>query len=246
MSTSVLVKRLAAGAVSLIGLANFASAANALTLAGSSGTWSNVVGGSGVEFQTVGSENQVRWGTPLGSGKSGLGFSGVGSSTFEIGDVFQIGTLRHFNSPITFGTNASSADLDITLNFLAPAITQAFTFTFSIAETINQAPASSCPFPSTIPCSDKISFPSALGSSSFSIDGVNYTLQLLGFSNTPGGSLVSEFISEEGGTNSAFLYGKITSMKPTAVPEPGSVMGILGFAALGAGSIWKRKQQQKV
>lgn len=239
MSISTLLKLSMATIGATVGF--FATAANALTLAGSSGTWSNVVGGSGVQFQTLGSENQVRWGTSVGSGKSGLGFTGVGSSTFEIGDVFQVGALRHFNTPIIAGTGAASADLDITLNFSAPAIAQAFTFTFSITETINQAPASSCPFPSTIPCSDKISFPSALGASNFSIGGVNYTLQLLGFSNTPGGALVSEFISEEGGTNTAFLYGKITSMTPTDVPEPVSIIGILGFAALGVGSMSKRK-----
>ncbi|MEA5575333.1 THxN family PEP-CTERM protein [Anabaena sp. UHCC 0451] len=232
---------LVATATATIGI--FANSASALTLNSSSGTWSNTVGGSGVVTQTVGSENQVRWGSPLtNDGKSGLGFTGVGTTTFNPGDTFLLGTLRHFNNVISGGTAASQTKLNVNLNFSSPLTTQAFGFDLAIDETPNVAPASSCPYTSTIPCSDKISFPNAFPGNTFNIAGTDYTLQLLGFSDTLGGNLVQDFISQEGGTNSAYLYGKLTSVTPTSVPEPSSAVAVLALGALGAGQVIKRKK----
>ena len=65
------------------------TAANALTLNGSSGNWSDPIGGEFIEYQTVGEEKQIRWGNPVTPGaKSGLGFTGVDSADIELENVF--------------------------------------------------------------------------------------------------------------------------------------------------------------
>jgi hypothetical protein len=239
MTTANLIKNISLIATATATMGIFASSASALTLNSSTGTWSNTVGGANVNTQTVGTENQVRWGTPATTaGQSGLGFTGVGITNFNPGDTFLLGTLRHFNNPIYDA--ASQTKLNVNLNFSTPVTTQAFGFNLAIDETPNVA--GQCSYYSVKPCSDKISFPNALPGNSFNIAGTDYTLQLLGFSNTVGGSLVTDFISQEGGTNSAYLYGKLTAVTPTSVPEPSAGMVVLGLAALASAKVIKRKK----
>lgn len=58
-------------------------------------------------------ENQVRWGEGK-NGQSGLGFQGTSDLTFNLNQVFQIGTLTHYNNAINNGTAASKVDLGST------------------------------------------------------------------------------------------------------------------------------------
>jgi hypothetical protein len=136
------------------GLGLVSSSANAFTftLNQSSGTWSNVIGGydkdgvSTVNFQTIGNENQVHWGTPgkSTSSQSGLGFTGDGGSTRQLGEPFLLGTLRHLNNPIYADTAAKSVDLTINLDFTinpnssqSKHLAKSFAFTLGIDETLN-------------------------------------------------------------------------------------------------------------
>ena len=200
--------------------------AEAISLNLSSGSWHETVGGSGIVYQTVASETQVRWGIPPDGGgisqKSGLGFTGVGPSTFGLGEIFQVGQLRHFNNGILAGTAASAVNLSLFLNFDNPVATQSFNLNLQIEETPNQG---SCAYFSITPCADKISISETSLSSPFSVAGIDYTLQLLGFSLTPGGAPINEFISQEGRTNQAFLFAKVTAAEPEPVPEPATLAG---------------------
>src|ERR671932_794321 len=200
--------------------------AGAISLNLSSGSWNQPVGGSGIVYQTVASETQVRWGTPPGGGgtsqKSGLGFTGVGPSTFGLGEIFQVGQLRHFNNVLLAGTAASAVNLSLSLNFDNPVATPSFNFNLQIEETPNQG---SCAYFSITPCADKIYISETSLSNQFSVAGIDYTLQLLGFSLTPGGVPINEFISQEGGTNQALLFAKVTAAEPEPVPEPATVAG---------------------
>ena len=201
--------------------------AGAISLNLSSGSWNQIVGGSEIVYQTVGSESQVRWGIPLDGGgtsqKSGLGFTGVGPSTFGLGEIFQVGQLRHFNNVISLETAASAVNLSLFLNFDNPVATQSFNLNLQIEETANDS--GTCAYFSIEPCADKISISQASMSNQFSVAGINYTLQLLGFSLTPGGAPINEFISQEGGTNEALLFAKVTAAGSEQVPEPATVAG---------------------
>ena len=91
-----------------------------------------------------------------------------------------------------------------------------------IDETPNEG---TCAYFSITPCADKISISETSLSNKFSVAGIDYTLQLLGFSLTPGHVPINEFISQEGGTNEALLFAKVTAVEPEPVPEPATVAG---------------------
>jgi len=210
-----------------------AHAAEALTLTSSTGSWGTPAGTSVYNYQTVGAENQIRWGDPATSnGPSGLGFTGVGSTPLTIGSIFQLGSLRHFNNPIYAGTAASSVGLSVMLNF-AEIASEVFNFTMTVDETPNSG---TCAYFSLTPCADKIAWSNALGDRSFSYGGKSYTLELAGFKSSPTSDLVSDFISQEGGTSEAYLYGKLSEVPQVpqeSTPEPSVVFGLVGLAALG-------------
>lgn len=211
--------------------------AQAVSLNFASGSWLNPIGGAGLVNQSVEGETQIRWGTPAFGGgvdlKSGLGFTGVSASALALGEIFQLGRLRHFNHPILAGTAASTITLKLLLNLGDPAWSQAFDLNLAIEETPNVA--GNCTYFSVAPCADRIAFSNASLVQNFAFAGVNYTLHLLGFRQQGDETVVNEFISQEGGTSQAFLFAKITAQTPAApVPEPTTLAGA-GFALLGTG-----------
>ncbi|MEQ9549334.1 MAG: THxN family PEP-CTERM protein [Coleofasciculus sp. G3-WIS-01] len=249
---STLTKTTLSGVAITATLGCLASSVDALTLASSSGSWSNVVldngltvnppGSNTVEFLSVGNENQILWGVPaVGSpGKSGLGFAGVENKSFSIGEVFEVGTLRHFNTPILASSpGANTADLGITLDISTVDLEQAFTFNVIIDETLNSTPCQYASDPGN-PCSDKVSFSNTVSSSTFLIDGIEYNIELLGFRDTPTGTSINKLITQEDGTNQTKLFAKITTEK---VPEPTAMVGL---SLLGLYIMGRRNQKQKL
>ena len=221
-----------------VGASLIAASAQAFTFS-SVGSWANPVGGaaSDVGISTVGNENQIRWGSPIDSERSGLGYTG-NSGNVNFGDTILLGSLRHFNNAIAGGTGISSVDLNLNLSFGLPIPSQNFSFKLAIDETSNFGNAADCPFSSTVPCSDKISWTDTTSTNTFSVGGVDYTLQLLGFSSSPGSAPINEFISQEGGTNQTSLYGKV--VRSEAVPEPTTMAG-LALAGAGLAAMRRRK-----
>ncbi|PZV07586.1 MAG: hypothetical protein DCF22_21785 [Leptolyngbya sp.] len=212
-----------------------------------SGTW-DAIANPGVAYQSVGSENQIRWGTgAFTSGiesQSGLGFAGKSSLTASFGEILNLGTLRHFNNPI-YGFVPTSVGLTLNLDFggSLPVLAQAFLFNLAIDETNNAL--NPCPYSpnNAAGCSDKISFASTVSSNSFTVNNKIYTLELLGFSPTPNGTAVNEFISEEGGINEAFLFGRVVETDTSAaVPEPTAIAGVM---LAGAGFRYLRRRQRR-
>jgi hypothetical protein len=233
------------------GLGLVSSSANAFTftLNQSSGTWSNVFDGydewegvNTVDFQTIGKENRVRWGTPADStsGQSGLGFTGAGGSTRQLGEPFLLGTLRHLNNPIYGGTGAEFVDLTINLDFTinpnssqSNHLAKSFAFTLGIDETLNTKiiqkdqngtliedtvdliPRSAlqpwiegenCKYPGITSCPDRIFPQTTIPQDSVNIEGTNYTLEWIGFSNNSLRPLIIPGLTEEKQENAAKLY----------------------------------------
>ena len=235
-------------AAGMLALASVAVASNAnaavITINSTTPTWSNAVGGSGVMLNAQeGAYTTTRWGTPVGGiNKSGLGFDPANppSSAVVTDTNFLLGTLQHYNNPIAAGTAVASVDLALSTAIAgAVPLAQSFAYRFLIDETPNAFP---CAYPSgTNPCADKITFQNLDTSNSFSVNGIAYTIALSGFSTDGGLTFSPDFISQEGTTNAAGLYARITA--PTPVPEPAS-MAIFGAGLLGLGFAKRRRSNK--
>ncbi|MCG8362441.1 MAG: PEP-CTERM sorting domain-containing protein [Pseudanabaenales cyanobacterium] len=247
------------------------SSASAFTLAKMSGSWDNVdltngltVGSNGVapnsnnfvEFLTVDDESQVRWGNPPGSDnssgrKSGLGFTGESDIDIAVGQVFNIGKLRHFNNPI-YTPLGTQVDFSLNMEFADIGLeNQSFDFVFNIDETRNNQ--SVCPYATDAGkgCSDSITWEQSIASSNtFAFEGEEYALELVGFSSTPNSEmLLQQFISQEQETSEAYIFAQIAKVDkpneddPEKVPEPSAMVGV---ALLGTYFVSRRCKQQSV
>ncbi|NLZ24734.1 DUF11 domain-containing protein, partial [Candidatus Dojkabacteria bacterium] len=175
------------------------------------GEWTNISGGSG--YSGVGS-NEIRWGS--GTPKSGLRFTNSGLQSFDTGDSIYLGMLTHLNFPITAGTAANRATLQLTLNFNRPNIGEdnkvTFNYNFDIEETSNSSMSSCKPYQwSLTPCDDRITFPTSYGDTYFFIGDTKYTLVIDGFKEFyPGGNTVTQFVTEENKESTAILVGRLS------------------------------------
>lgn len=188
--------------------------------------------------------------------KSGLGFIGVSNVNLGVGEVFNLGTLKHYNNTIwSDGRAATKTDFSLDLDFGEIGVgQQTFNFALNVDETSNSASNHAggvCPYETTgSGCSDKITWDFAIDSeNSFEFEGEEYTLELVGFNDTPdfNAGAVTDFISQENGTSQASMFARIVKVddpgdpqEPAHVPEPGLMLG-LGAAAL----IFKKTYRQQ-
>jgi hypothetical protein len=221
------------------------AAAPALTMAtpvqidlnGAQAEFISINGGTGHAGE---GSNHITWGTPYApenptGQKSGLRFDGFsGTLNTTVDQAFDLGTLTHENFSVTAGTAAQGARLQFDFDIQgAQPVHQNHMFDLSIDETNNEVPIGQCEYQSDqYACADKISFPQMQGAQNFTLDGVNYTLSLLGFGDSPD-NLMHDFITQERASSSTDLWGVITAA-PMAVPEPG-VLGMFGLGLLGIG-----------
>ncbi|MFK8184016.1 MAG: choice-of-anchor K domain-containing protein [Phormidesmis sp.] len=180
--------------------------------------------------------------------KSGLGFEGVNDLNIEMGDIFNIGSLTHFNQAIwANGKAADSAELSIDLDFGDFGIgKQTFDFQISIDETINNTTGCAYYTEEGNTCSDKVAWDWAIDeSNTFEHEGEEYTLELVGFADSFNSSnIVDSFISQEGGDNSASIFARLVTVDRTQdIPEPASLFGLAGLGLYFARSRKKQAAQ---
>jgi hypothetical protein len=173
------------------------------------------VGFSGVDPNA----SRVLWGSPLGGGatsKSGLTWLGSSGLLTQFDQQFPIGQLTHANNPVAGSTSIDGVKLTYQLSVTdggTTVINAAVPVTINVEDTPNVA--GSCPYPSDPgkECSDRItwSLPTATSVIPANASGGPYLLNIIGFRATLSASspLVTEFISQEGGTNSAYLWATI-------------------------------------
>ena len=220
----------------------YATSASALTITVNSvvGTWTDtspVAGISGVGTSTI------SWGNPVGpGGQSGYTFDGVApppQGPFNEGQVFSIGEFIHNNQPIT-GTTLQTAELtldwSITVENGAPPMNIMGTsvYDFNHNETPNNP--GSCPPGSVSVCDDIVTF--VLNDEEtdvFTFNGEQYIFTISSF--LVDGSPVTDFLTQEGKENTAFLQGSVN-----VVPVPAAVW-LLGSAVAGLGVAGWRKRQ---
>jgi hypothetical protein len=149
-----------------------------------------------------------------------LDFTGSSFDT-ETENIFSFGDLEYYNGTIISGTGAESVDLSVTLDLSTPTGIESFDYQFGLINTPNT--------PDPAASADYVIFPNALPTNTFLVDGVDYTLELIGFGEVSGGgySIIDEFHVLEGSSARAQLLGRITSNIPQSVPEPSTVTSLL-------------------
>lgn len=196
-----------------------------------SGTWSNPVGEntalSTVTYQTVGLQNQIRWGSG-DKGKSGLGFTGedyTPSLQLIPETNFLLGTLQHFNNPIETGTAISSVTLNLAALFEGPPVSINFLYSTIVDETPNTGKINNCDYSSTVACADKISINSVSNQSTFKIGNDEFTIASFFLDNN--GAPTNSLISQEGGTTTAQVFGRLTTkLGQTPIDPPRKALWI--------------------
>jgi len=207
--------------------------------ASSSGVWTKVSGGSGV---TGTGTEEVRWGTKIMGQKSGLRFDGQ-SVASSFGQEFCLGKLTHFNWPITSGSAANGATLQIQMKFTNPALGSVyFTYDMGIDETPNTGTCDECKYkPCDDPCPDKISWPSVPpANQSFELNGDTYTLQIVGIKDScSGGNTLKHFITQEEKNNVGYLVGRIVlTSRPDAIDDEYETKTNVPLTVPAPGVLW--------
>jgi hypothetical protein len=158
--------------------------------------------------------SRVLWGIPLSgllSDKSGLTWLGASNLAAAFETPFVLGTLTHSNNTINGNTSIDAVTLtyDLALDDSGSSLFSSnVPVTLNVEDTPNQEP---CPYPSTVPCSDRItwSVPASASVIPANASGGPYVLNILGFRTAPASPIVSEFISQEGSDNKASLFASI-------------------------------------
>jgi hypothetical protein len=158
-------------------------------------------------------------------------FDGVGSDpwdtdwTADVDETFLLGDFWYRNEMTYDSGGQDEIDLDIAIALSTPGIESiGFTFSnsFSINNTLDEGWWGT---------PDIVNLTDTTGNS-FTYNGTQYVLDILGFRTNSGQPFVTEFVNPEGGTIHAGLYGKISQTGGAQVPEPATIF-LLGSGLLG-------------
>lgn len=206
------------------------------------GTWTNAKSGGGTPSNfSGGGTDIIHWGFPAeGGSNSGYKFAGNAPQlNLPLNTPFALGTFTHFNFPIT-GNALTSVDLTVNAAFVIDGSPQNFIGTYSF--THNETPNVPTPGDPNC-CNDIVTFQNNVAQlGTVSIGGINYTIGLLGFQTSPGGSLYTQFSTVENQQNVATLFAEISRPEVFA-PEPSTYLIMGSFLAVGAFFAHRRKSR---
>tara|TARA_R110002073_G_scaffold101455_9_gene230572 strand:- start:413 stop:1141 length:729 start_codon:yes stop_codon:yes gene_type:complete len=215
--------------------------ANAIPVV-TNGTWISLEEDNGPVANISGiGTNKVSWGNPFGTstaGPSGYTFAGVNGDAPLNNTLFALGDFTHDNFTISL-PSISGANLDVNLNFTDEGVSQDFSFNFVHIETPNNT--NPCAEGGAIPCPDLVLIPDTSSSETVLLQGNQYLLSILGFSQDGGTTVVPSFLTAEGQPNTATLYARLVLVPPTNdVSEPSALM-LLAIGLVGLWSSSRRK-----
>ncbi|MBT1450553.1 PEP-CTERM sorting domain-containing protein [Glaciecola sp. XM2] len=184
--------------------------------------------------------SQIRWGNS--TTQSGYDFVAGADTSVTVppspSAAFALGDFTHLNFPVS-PPSLESVTLSVTLDILIDGIAagaSTFLYNFTHFETPNNG--NPCAAGGAQPCPDLVSFSVSDASDSFLIGGVNYTVNILGFSTDGGTTITDSFLTLENQSNTATLFANVTTSN---VSEP-SLLALIGIVLAGVGF---RKRMQR-
>ncbi|MDY7022573.1 MAG: choice-of-anchor K domain-containing protein [Cyanobacteriota bacterium] len=176
------------------------------------GIWLNVVEElAGSAYLTGVGTNQISWGIPVGQGgKSCYYFEGVTQTSISLdGSSFTLGTLTHYNYPIT-GYSIRSATLQLTVKLNQVDVN--FSFQFNHNEVANNGINGTCPLTPGFapPCPDIVSISNCYSQELVTINERQYALCVVGFIQN--NQIESQFITCENQVNVAQLVCQLVEV----------------------------------
>ena len=231
-------------AISVIFAASFSLFGTAIaapvTFTNITSSWSAITPTSGISVSGNNTANaSMRWGDPAtNAGQSGYDFAAVSDFSVNVppNQNVALGTFSHLNNPI-YDTSLDAATLSVAIDIVINGIAQGtrnFVFDFTHNETPNGANtcANGGPNGSGVNvngCADLVTITNSNLSEDFLVDGMLYTIAILGFE--VGGNIVSTLETIEEMTNNASLIASITTV--AEVPVPGALIlmlsGLMGL-----------------
>jgi hypothetical protein len=203
------------------------ASAGPIDLTNISGTWHNPVGGTSVAGEGT---NSITWGDGVAP-DSGYLFMAAGDILgAALGVPLLLGEFTHFNEVIPV-PNLSGVDLDFGFDTNGVPLSVATVFPFAHNETANNTGTSPADDDIVTITTPLVNVPILVGTDL-------YFFNLLGFSTDGGVTIDSVFSSPEGSSNSAQLYGMLTT---EPVPEPASLL-LFGGALTAFASRLRRRR----
>ena len=177
-------------------------------------------------------ENVVRYGQPISAAdcgnvvfRSGFGFNGTDSVGFQPAEPFLLGQFTHYNENIVPALIPMQF-VDLTIHVDAPSdgIDVLMSYTMRLDETPN---AGYCPYGSSNQdlCDDKVDFVNNTPPQTIVVDGITYTLDILGFVPGAAGTceydpnIVDYFITGELMRNDACVFARFIQPGPAIAIE---------------------------
>ncbi|OPY52674.1 MAG: hypothetical protein A4E49_01779 [Methanosaeta sp. PtaU1.Bin112] len=158
--------------------------------------------------------------------QSGFGFDGSGSQEILPGSIINLGRFRHHNQPISATYILTSVKLSITLYISGVSPNPTFSYTMNLDETSNSGSCTKCGgfwqpscceySPCVSPCPDRVWWANTGSTTTFTLDGKTYTLEIIGFADCSNpSSAINSFVTQEDADSYACLYGRITGFTPS-------------------------------
>jgi len=228
------------------------SSAATITFSNMVATWSDVVGGTNVNFAGNGTgDATIQWGTPVNQpNQSGYNFEGLGVPIEVVlppspTPDFVLGEFTHFNFPIRVGTSLSSVRLTIGTDVEvdgSPLGNYSFVYDVLHNETPNGANPCADGGANGVGvningCADNVSTQFNALSDSFQIGSDLYTLDIRGF--LLNGNPLLSFWTIENQENTAQVLARV-QLTTQQVPEP------MTLALVGSGlaaAAWRRRRR---